>query len=252
MATVEFLNVHKSFGDVEVLKGINLTVQPQQVVCLIGPSGSGKSTLLRCVNHLEMTTAGAILVDGRMIGYDVKGDQLMEARQSEINKRRSKIGMVFQNFNLFGHMTALENVMHGPLKLLKTPRAEAEAKARDLLGKVGLADKVRNYPSQLSGGQQQRVAIARALSMDPDVMLFDEPTSALDPELVGEVLEVMKKLARSGMTMIVVTHEMGFAREVADVVAFMDNGVIVEQGAPNEVLLHPQHERTRSFLARVS
>ncbi|WP_139006225.1 amino acid ABC transporter ATP-binding protein [Arthrobacter crystallopoietes] len=252
MATVEFLNVHKSFGDVEVLKGINLTVQPQQVVCLIGPSGSGKSTLLRCVNHLEMTTAGAILVDGRMIGYDVKGDQLIEARQSEINKRRSKIGMVFQNFNLFGHMTALENVMHGPLKLLKTPRAEAEAKARDLLGKVGLADKVRNYPSQLSGGQQQRVAIARALSMDPDVMLFDEPTSALDPELVGEVLEVMKKLARSGMTMIVVTHEMGFAREVADVVAFMDNGVIVEQGAPNEVLLHPQHERTRSFLARVS
>ena len=252
MATVEFLNVHKSFGDVEVLKGINLTVHPQQVVCLIGPSGSGKSTLLRCVNHLEMTTAGAILVDGRMIGYDVKGDQLMEARQSEINKRRSKIGMVFQNFNLFGHMTALENVMHGPLKLLKTPRAEAEAKARDLLGKVGLADKVRNYPSQLSGGQQQRVAIARALSMDPDVMLFDEPTSALDPELVGEVLEVMKKLARSGMTMIVVTHEMGFAREVADVVAFMDNGVIVEQGAPNDVLLHPQHERTRSFLARVS
>jgi polar amino acid transport system ATP-binding protein len=252
MATVEFLNVHKNFGDVEVLKGINLTVQPQQVVCLIGPSGSGKSTLLRCVNHLEMTSAGAILVDGRMIGYDVKGDQLMEARQSEINKRRSKIGMVFQNFNLFGHMTALENVMHGPLKLLKTPRAEAEAKARDLLGKVGLADKVSNYPSQLSGGQQQRVAIARALSMDPDVMLFDEPTSALDPELVGEVLEVMKKLARSGMTMIVVTHEMGFAREVADVVAFMDNGVIVEQGAPDDVLLHPQHERTRSFLARVS
>ncbi|POH61170.1 amino acid ABC transporter ATP-binding protein [Arthrobacter glacialis] len=251
MSTVQFLNVHKSFGQVEVLKGINLTVEEQQVVCLIGPSGSGKSTLLRCVNHLEMTTSGAITVGGRMIGYDVYGDRLREASQLEINRRRSKIGMVFQSFNLFGHMTAKENVMFGPIKLLKMSKKDAQAHAEELLKKVGLSDRMDNYPSQLSGGQQQRVAIARALSMKPEVMLFDEPTSALDPELVGEVLDVMKQLARDGMTMIVVTHEMGFAREMGDVVVFMDNGVIVEQGDPHEVLGNPQHERTKSFLAKV-
>lgn len=251
MSDVKFLNVHKNFGQLEVLKGINLTVHKQQVVCLIGPSGSGKSTLLRCVNHLEKTTSGAITVGGRMIGYDVHGDQLLEASQAEINKRRSKIGMVFQSFNLFGHMTAKENVMFGPTKLLKMSKKGAEAHACELLRKVGLADRMENYPSQLSGGQQQRVAIARALSMKPEVMLFDEPTSALDPELVGEVLDVMKQLARDGMTMIVVTHEMGFAREVGDVVVFMDDGVIVEQGAPHEVLGNPQHERTKSFLSKV-
>jgi len=251
MSTVQFLNVHKSFGSTEVLKGINLTVEEQQVVCLIGPSGSGKSTLLRCVNHLEMTTSGAITVGGRMIGYDVHGDRLREASQLEINRRRSKIGMVFQSFNLFGHMTAKENVMFGPIKLLKMSKKDAQVHAEELLKKVGLADRMDNYPSQLSGGQQQRVAIARALSMKPEVMLFDEPTSALDPELVGEVLDVMKQLARDGMTMIVVTHEMGFAREMGDVVVFMDNGVIVEQGDPHEVLGNPRHERTKSFLAKV-
>jgi len=251
MATVEFLNVHKSFGSVEVLKGIDFRVEPQQVVCLIGPSGSGKSTLLRCVNHLEVTSAGAILVNDQMIGYNVHGDRLVEASDAEIDRRRSRIGMVFQSFNLFGHMTALENVMFGPTKLLKTPKAQAETEARELLTKVGLAERANNYPSQLSGGQQQRVAIARALAMKPDLMLFDEPTSALDPELVGEVLDVMKQLAASGMTMLVVTHEMGFAREVADVVVFMDNGVIVEQGLPDDVLLNPRHERTRSFLSKV-
>ncbi|WP_373886545.1 amino acid ABC transporter ATP-binding protein [Sinomonas sp. ASV322] len=251
MAAVEFLNVHKSFGTVEVLKGIDFAVEPRQVVCLIGPSGSGKSTLLRCVNHLEVTTSGAILVNNRMIGYDVHGDRLVEASEAEIDRRRSTIGMVFQSFNLFGHMTALENVMFGPIKLLKTPKARAEAEALELLRKVGLAGKEGNYPSQLSGGQQQRVAIARGLSMKPDLMLFDEPTSALDPELVGEVLDVMKQLAASGMTMIVVTHEMGFAREVADVVVFMDDGVIVEQGLPSDVLINPQHERTKSFLSKV-
>ncbi|GAB3867164.1 amino acid ABC transporter ATP-binding protein [Nocardioides maradonensis] len=250
-ATVEFLNVHKSFGHVEVLKGVDFVVQPSEVVCVIGPSGSGKSTLLRCVNHLEVTTSGAILVNGSTVGYDVRGDRLVEAPESEVDRRRARIGMVFQGFNLFGHMTALENVMFGPLKLLRTPRAEAEARARALLDRVGLADRADNYPSQLSGGQQQRVAIARALSMKPDLMLFDEPTSALDPELVGEVLEVMKSLAADGMTMIVVTHEMGFAREVADTVVFMDGGVVVEQGAPADVLVHPQHERTKSFLSKV-
>lgn len=252
MSKVNFLNVHKSFGDVEVLKGINLTVESSKVVCLIGPSGSGKSTLLRCVNHLETTTAGAILVDGQMMGYNVRGDRLVEASEAEINKRRELVGMVFQSFNLFGHMTALENVMFGPLKLKNTPRVEARAKAVALLEKVGLGDRLDNYPSQLSGGQQQRVAIARALAMDPKIMLFDEPTSALDPELVGEVLEVMRELAQSGMTMIVVTHEMGFARDVADEIVFMDDGVIVERGDPVELLTNPQHERTQSFLARVS
>ena len=252
MSKVNFLNVHKSFGDVEVLKGINLTVESSKVVCLIGPSGSGKSTLLRCVNHLETATAGAILVDGQMMGYNVRGDRLVEASEAEINKRRELVGMVFQSFNLFGHMTALENVMFGPVQLRKIPRVKAREQAVALLTKVGLGDRLENYPSQLSGGQQQRVAIARALAMEPKVMLFDEPTSALDPELVGEVLEVMRELAGSGMTMIVVTHEMGFAREVADEVVFMDGGVIVERGEPAELLSNPQHERTKSFLARVS
>ncbi|QIM15982.1 amino acid ABC transporter ATP-binding protein [Leucobacter insecticola] len=252
MSKVNFLNVHKSFGDVEVLKGINLTVEPSKVVCLIGPSGSGKSTLLRCVNHLETATAGAILVDGQMMGYNVRGDRLVEASEAEINKRREDVGMVFQSFNLFGHMSALENVMFGPMRLKKISRSVAREQAVALLTKVGLGDRLENYPSQLSGGQQQRVAIARALAMEPKVMLFDEPTSALDPELVGEVLEVMRELARSGMTMIVVTHEMSFAREVADEVVFMDGGVIVERGEPEALLSNPQHERTRSFLSRVA
>ncbi|MGV8876787.1 MAG: amino acid ABC transporter ATP-binding protein [Rhodoglobus sp.] len=252
MSKVNFLNVHKSFGDVEVLKGINLTVNSSQVVCLIGPSGSGKSTLLRCVNHLETATSGAILVDGEMMGYNVRGNRLVEANEAEINRRRANVGMVFQSFNLFGHMTALENVAFGPTRLKKLSRKEGKALATELLTRVGLADRLDNYPSQLSGGQQQRVAIARALAMDPKVMLFDEPTSALDPELVGEVLEVMRDLASSGMTMIVVTHEMAFAREVADEVVFMDDGVIVERGLPADLLDNPQHERTKSFLARVS
>lgn len=252
MSKVNFLNVHKSFGDLEVLKGINLTVDDGTVVCLIGASGSGKSTLLRCVNHLETPTAGAILVDGQMMGYNVKNDQLVEASEKEINKRRESVGMVFQAFNLFGHMTALENVMHAPMRLKGLSRAKAREKATALLEKVGLGDRLGNYPSQLSGGQQQRVAIARALAMDPKVMLFDEPTSALDPELVGEVLQVMRDLAASGMTMIVVTHEMTFAREVADKVVFMDKGVIVEMGDPVEMINNPQHERTKEFLARVS
>ena len=252
MSKVNFLNVHKSFGDVQVLKGISLTVEDGQVVCLIGPSGSGKSTLLRCVNHLETPTAGAILVGGQMMGYDVRNDQLVEASEKEINKRRESVGMVFQSFNLFGHMTALENVMHGPMRLRRIPKAKAREQALALLEKVGLSDRVKNYPSQLSGGQQQRVAIARALAMEPKVMLFDEPTSALDPELVGEVLQVMRDLAESGMTMIVVTHEMQFAREVADQVVFMDDGVIVEMGEPKALIDNPQHERTKSFLARVS
>jgi polar amino acid transport system ATP-binding protein len=250
-AAVEFLNVHKIFGSVEVLRGVDFTVHPRQVVCVIGPSGSGKSTLLRCVNHLEVTTSGAILVNGGLIGYDVRGDRLVEAPENEINRRRAKIGMVFQSFNLFGHMTALENVTVGPVRLRKEPKEQAERKARDLLTRVGLGDRAECYPSQLSGGQQQRVAIARALSMQPELMLFDEPTSALDPELVGEVLAVMRKLADDGMTMIVVTHEMNFAREVADVVVFMDGGVIVEQGSPEQVLLRPQHERTKAFLSKV-
>ena len=252
MSKVNFLNVHKSFGDLEVLKGINLTVEDGTVVCLIGASGSGKSTLLRCVNHLETPTAGAILVDGQMMGYNVKNDQLVEASEKEINKRRESVGMVFQAFNLFGHMTALENVMHAPMRLKGLSRSKAREKATELLEKVGLGDRLGNYPSQLSGGQQQRVAIARALAMDPKVMLFDEPTSALDPELVGEVLQVMRDLADSGMTMIVVTHEMTFAREVADKVVFMDKGVIVEMGEPNDMINNPQHERTKEFLARVS
>jgi polar amino acid transport system ATP-binding protein len=243
--------VHKRFGRLEVLKGIDLTVNRGEVTCLIGPSGSGKSTFLRCINHLEKINAGRLWVDGELVGYRQEGTRLHELREREIARKRSEIGMVFQHFNLFGHMTALQNVIEAPMQVKGVSREQATARARELLARVGLADKERAYPSQLSGGQQQRVAIARALAMEPKLMLFDEPTSALDPELVGEVLDVVRELARSGMTMVVVTHEMGFAREVADTVVFMDDGCIVEQGPPRELLANPRHERTRDFLAKV-
>jgi polar amino acid transport system ATP-binding protein len=243
--------VHKRFGRQEVLKGINLEVAPGEVLCLLGPSGSGKSTFLRCINHLEKINAGRLSVDGELVGYRPVGDKLHELRESEVARKRAEIGMVFQHFNLFGHMTALENVTCAPIHVKGVARDQARARARELLGRVGLADKLDSYPSQLSGGQQQRVAIARALAMEPKLMLFDEPTSALDPELVGDVLEAMKQLAAEGMTMVVVTHEMGFAREVADNVVFMDGGVVVEAGAPGEMLANPRHERTRAFLSKV-
>jgi polar amino acid transport system ATP-binding protein len=243
--------VHKSFGRLEVLKGISLEVRPSEVLCLLGPSGSGKSTFLRCINHLESIDAGRLSVDGELVGYRQEGDRLHELRDAEVARKRSEIGMVFQRFNLFPHMTALENVAEAPICVRKTPKDEARATARDLLRVVGLADKEDAYPAQLSGGQQQRVAIARALAMHPKLMLFDEPTSALDPELVGEVLDVMRTLAQEGMTMIVVTHEIGFAREVADTAVFMDDGVVVESGPPAEVFGAPRHERTRAFLSKV-
>ncbi|MBE8472556.1 amino acid ABC transporter ATP-binding protein [Streptomyces sp. 3R004] len=243
--------VHKSFGPVEVLKGIDLEVKQGEVFCLIGPSGSGKSTFLRCINHLEKINAGRLYVDGQLVGYRQKGDKLYELKDSEVALQRRDIGMVFQRFNLFPHMTALENVMEAPIQVKGVSRSQARERAGDLLERVGLADKAKNYPSQLSGGQQQRVAIARALAMDPKLMLFDEPTSALDPELVGDVLDVMRDLAESGMTMVVVTHEMGFAREVGDSLVFMDGGVVVESGNPREVLSNPQHERTQAFLSKV-
>ncbi|MFD7295452.1 amino acid ABC transporter ATP-binding protein [Streptomyces sp. NPDC059897] len=243
--------VHKSFGHVEVLKGIDLEVKQGEVFCLIGPSGSGKSTFLRCINHLEKVNAGRLYVDGSLVGYRQQGDKLYELRDREVAQQRRDIGMVFQRFNLFPHMTAVENVMEAPVQVKKQSRSEARARAKELLDRVGLADKADNYPSQLSGGQQQRVAIARALAMEPKLMLFDEPTSALDPELVGEVLDVMRDLAESGMTMVVVTHEMGFAREVGDSLVFMDDGVVVESGDPREVLTNPQQERTQSFLSKV-
>ncbi|GEC07476.1 ATP-binding protein [Streptomyces spinoverrucosus] len=243
--------VHKSFGHVEVLKGIDLEVKTGEVFCLIGPSGSGKSTFLRCINHLEKINAGRLYVDGELVGYRQKGDKLYELKDSEVALKRRDIGMVFQRFNLFPHMTALENVIEAPIQVKGTSRAQARERAMQLLERVGLADKAGNYPSQLSGGQQQRVAIARALAMDPKLMLFDEPTSALDPELVGDVLDVMRDLAESGMTMIVVTHEMGFAREVGDSLVFMDGGVVVESGNPRDVLTDPQHERTQAFLSKV-
>jgi polar amino acid transport system ATP-binding protein len=243
--------VHKRFGRMEVLSGIDLEVQPGEVLCLLGPSGSGKSTFLRCINHLEKINAGRLSVDGELVGYRLVGDKLHELRESEIARKRAEIGMVFQHFNLFGNMTALENVTCAPVYVKRESRETARARARELLDRVGLADKVDFYPSQLSGGQKQRVAIARALAMEPKLMLFDEPTSALDPELVGEVLEVMRQLAADGMTMVVVTHEMGFAREVADKVAFMDGGVVVEEAPPAELLSSPQHERTRAFLSKV-
>ena len=243
--------VHKRFGRLEVLKGISLEVQPAEVVCILGPSGSGKSTFLRCINHLEKIDAGRLWVDGTLVGYRQVGDKLHELRDSEICHRRAEIGMVFQSFNLFGHMTALENVVEAPIHVKNVARDEAHSRAEELLARVGLADKLDSYPSQLSGGQQQRVAIARALAMQPKLMLFDEPTSALDPELVGDVLDVMRQLADDGMTMIVVTHEVGFAREVGDKLVFMDDGGVVESGDPRAVLANPQHERTRAFLSKV-
>ena len=243
--------VHKSFGRLEVLRGIDLEVQPQEVMCMIGPSGSGKSTFLRCINHLEKIDAGRLSVDGELVGYSERGERLYELPDREVCKKRSEIGMVFQRFNLFQHMTALENVIEAPLRVKGENRDQAVARAGKLLERVGLANKVKAYPNQLSGGQQQRVAIARALAMQPKLMLFDEPTSALDPELVGDVLDVMRGLAKDGMTMIVVTHEMGFAREVGDTLVFMDGGVIVEQGNPRDVLTNPREERTKTFLSKV-
>jgi polar amino acid transport system ATP-binding protein len=243
--------VHKSYGRLEVLKGVDLTVGAGEVMCLIGPSGSGKSTFLRCVNHLEKIQAGRLWVDGELVGYREQGGKIHELRESEVARKRAEIGMVFQHFNLFGHMTALENVIEAPIRVKGLGKAAAVARGEELLTRVGLGDKLKSYPSQLSGGQQQRVAIARALAMDPKLMLFDEPTSALDPELVGDVLAVMRELAKTGMTMVVVTHEMGFAREVGDTVVFMDGGVIVESGPPAEVLAAPREARTKAFLDKV-
>ena len=243
--------VHKSFGRLEVLRGIDLEVSPGEVMCMIGPSGSGKSTFLRCINHLEKIDCGRLSVDGELVGYRERGDKLYELPDPEVCKKRSEIGMVFQRFNLFPHMTALENVIEAPMRVKKENRAVAVQRARKLLERVGLSDKVNVYPNQLSGGQQQRVAIARALAMQPAVMLFDEPTSSLDPELVGEVLAVMRDLAASGMTMMVVTHELSFAREVGDDLVFMADGLVVERGPPRTVLASPQEPRTREFLSRV-
>ncbi|WP_104109912.1 MULTISPECIES: amino acid ABC transporter ATP-binding protein [unclassified Arthrobacter] len=243
--------VSKSFGSNKVLRSISLSVEPGEVLCLVGPSGSGKSTFLRCINHLERVDAGRLSVDGQLVGYRQKGEKLYELRPKEASFQRREIGMVFQRFNLFPHLTALENIIQAPMRVKGIPKAKAIKRAIELMERVGLGDKADHYPAHLSGGQQQRVAIARALAMDPKLMLFDEPTSALDPELVGEVLDVMKELASTGMTMIVVTHEMGFAREVADSLVFMDGGVVVESGNPREVLANPQHERTRAFLSKV-
>ena len=248
---VDAIGVHKKFGLVEVLKGIDLTVQRGEVMCIIGPSGSGKSTFLRCINHLEKVDAGQLYVDGELVGYQRRGNRLHELREREIARKRSEIGMVFQRFNLFPHMTAIDSIISGPVHVKGAARGFASGDGERLLARVGLAGRERSYPSQLSGGQQQRVAIARALAMEPKLMLFDEPTSALDPELVGEVLDVMRDLAKSGMTMIVVTHEIGFAREVGDALVFMDDGVIVESGAPRDVLGNPQHKRTQDFLSKV-
>ena len=236
---IEIKKLYKSYGDNEVLKGINQTVSEAEVLCIVGPSGSGKSTMLRCINLLEVPTSGEVYIDGELV------------TSQNINEIRTKMGMVFQNFNLFPHMTVLENVTCAPINVKGVSKADAEAKAVELLTRVGLDNKANAYPRSLSGGQQQRVAIARALAMDPEIMLFDEPTSALDPEMVGEVLDVMKDLAKEGLAMIVVTHEMGFAKEVADKVIFMDEGVIVEQGTPEEVLVNPSEERTKNFLSKV-
>ena len=244
--------VHKSFGRLEVLKGVSLEVQPGEVVCMIGASGSGKSTFLRCINYLERIDAGRLWVDGRLVGYRQSGDKLYELRDAEVCRERSEIGMVFQRFNLFGHMTALENVIEAPIRVRKMAKRDAVAQGRSLLQQVGLGDKIDNYPAQLSGGQQQRVAIARALAMKPKLMLFDEPTSALDPELVGEVLDVMKGLAHDFQTtMVVVTHEMGFAREAADRVLMMDDGRIIEEGTPEHFFTAPREERTKQFLSAI-
>jgi polar amino acid transport system ATP-binding protein len=250
-AMVEVRSVHKSFGTLKVLRGIDLEVRAGEVTVVLGPSGSGKSTLLRTINHLEKVDSGWISVDGTLVGYRRSGDKLYELREREVLRQRTQIGFVFQNFNLFPHLTVVENIIEAPVSALKRPRKDAVAAAEKLLARVGLADKADAYPRQLSGGQQQRVAIARALALEPKLLLFDEPTSALDPELVGEVLDVIKDLAQQGTTMIVVTHEIGFAREVADTVVFMDDGRIVEQGTPAAVLERPRHERTRAFLSKV-
>jgi polar amino acid transport system ATP-binding protein len=244
-------SVWKNFGALDVLKGITLEIGKGQVLCIIGPSGSGKSTFLRCINHLENVNAGRLYVDGQLVGYEERAGKLYELHPRAAAAQRRDIGMVFQQFNLFPHRTVLENIVEAPIRVKKIPKKQAEARARELLAVVGMSSKAGAYPAQLSGGQQQRVAIARALAMDPKLMLFDEPTSALDPELVGEVLGVMRKLAEDGMTMVVVTHEMGFAREVADVLVFMDGGVVVEAGPPREVLANPQHERTKAFLSKL-
>jgi polar amino acid transport system ATP-binding protein len=248
---VKAQGVHKHFGRLEVLKGINLEVAPSEVVCMIGPSGSGKSTFLRCVNHLENIDGGRLSVDGELVGYRQHGGKIYELRENEVARKRAEIGMVFQRFNLFPHKTALQNVTEAPICVKDVAKTQARQEGRELLERVGLADKVDEYPARLSGGQQQRVAIARALAMKPKLMLFDEVTSALDPELVNEVLDVMRALAKEGMTMIVVTHEMGFAREVADRVVFMDGGVIVEEGPAKQVISSPKHERTKRFLGQV-
>ncbi|GAA3409616.1 amino acid ABC transporter ATP-binding protein [Streptosporangium vulgare] len=250
-AMVELRSVHKSFGSLEVLRGVDLRVAAGEVTVILGPSGSGKSTLLRTVNHLEKVDSGSVSVDGELVGYRRSGDKLYELPEREILRQRTKIGFVFQNFNLFPHLTVRQNVTEAPRSAQRRPKTEVDALATRLLERVGLSDKAHSYPRKLSGGQQQRVAIARALALEPKVILFDEPTSALDPELVGEVLDVVKGLAGSGTTMIVVTHEVGFAREVADTVVFMDEGRIVERGTPAEVLDAPRHERTRLFLSKV-
>ncbi len=243
--------VCKSFGALDVLKGVSLEVERGQVLVLVGPSGSGKSTFLRCINHLEQVSAGRLYVDEELVGYRERGGKLHELPPKEAARQRRDVGMVFQHFNLFPHRTALENIIEAPVHVKGVKRDAALRRGKDLLDQVGLSSKADAYPAQLSGGQQQRVAIARALAMEPKLMLFDEPTSALDPELVGDVLGVMKKLAQQGMTMVVVTHEMGFAREVADQLVFMDGGVVVERGAPREVMANPKHERTKAFLSKV-
>lgn len=248
---VELTNIHKAFGPLKVLKGIDLTIQQGEVVCVIGPSGSGKSTLLRCINHLERITTGKVVIDGEIMDERRDNHDIQKISTAKVLSLCAEVGMVFQRFNLFPHMTALQNVMEAPIQVRKTTIDVAREEAKQLLAKVGLSDKENEYPSRLSGGQQQRVAIARALAMKPKVMLFDEPTSALDPELVGEVLEVMKDLATEHMTMIVVTHEMGFARDVANRVIFMDDGVVVEQGNPGDIFTQPKHERTKAFLSRI-
>ena len=243
--------VRKNFGALEVLKGVDIDVAEGSVTCIIGPSGSGKSTFLRCMNHLEKINGGVILIDGNFVGYDLVGDRLIELKDDAVCQRRAEIGMLFQSFNLFSHMTVLENLIEAPIRVRKQSKAQATEIALELLGRVGLIDKAASYPRELSGGQQQRVAIARALAMKPKALLFDEPTSALDPELVGEVLTVMRDLADTGMTMVVVTHEISFAREVGDQLIFMDDGIVIEKGDPKEMIANPQSPRTREFLSRV-
>jgi polar amino acid transport system ATP-binding protein len=248
---VEAIEVHKWFGKVEVLKGVSLTVQPGEVMCIVGPSGGGKSTFLRCVNHLEKINYGRLSVDGKLVGYEERGGKLHELPDKKVADQRRDIGMVFQRFNLFPHMTAIQNVMEAPLRVRRQSKADARDRAVELLKRVGLGERMDMFPNQLSGGQQQRAAIARALAMDPKLLLFDEPTSALDPELVGEVLDVMKKLAEEGRTMLVVTHEMGFAREVGDKLAFIADGIVAEMGPPRQVLSDPQSKRCKEFLSKV-